>query len=155
MRPENAKVKAVKDFQAPKTKKQVGAFLGLTGYHRRFIPNYADTASPLTDLTRKDTLNKVVWTPHCQYSFVHLKRTLSSSPILRSPDFNRQLILQTDASDTGVDAVFSQRDDDGTDCPVAYFSKKLLPHESSYTTVQGCSQHFEEGGSNYITRVVP
>ena len=136
VRPEDAKVKAVQDFQAPKTKKHVRAFLGLTGYYRRFIPNYADTASPLTDLTRKDAPNKVVWTPHCQDSFVHLKHALSSSPILRSPDFNRQFILQTDASDRGVGAVLSQRDDDGTDRPVGFFSKKLLPRESRYSTVE-------------------
>ena len=36
-------------FSIPETKTQVRAFLGLTGYYRRFIPNYADVALPLTD----------------------------------------------------------------------------------------------------------
>ena len=61
IRPETLKVQAVKDYPLPKTKKQVRAFLGLTGYYRRFLPNYADTSAPLTDLTRKHAPNKVSW----------------------------------------------------------------------------------------------
>ena len=122
VRTEEAKVIAVK---APKTKKQVRAFLGLTGYYRRFIPNYADTALPLTDLTRKDAPNKLVWTPHCQESFTILKNALSSSPILHSPDFQRQFILQTDASNRGVGAVLSQHDDRPSCC---ILQQETAPH---------------------------
>ena len=76
---------------APKTKKQVRAFLGLTGYYRRFIPNYADTALPLTDLTRKDAPNKLVWTPHCQESFTILTSPLLLSYVARVNSFCRQM----------------------------------------------------------------
>lgn len=134
--PEDVKVQAVRDFPIPTSKKQVRAFLGLTGYYRRFMPNYADIASPITDLTRKDAPNRVKWTPSCQQAFTSLKNTLCSSPVLRSPDFQRNFILQTDASDRGVGAVLSQRDDDGMDYPIAYFSKKLLPREVRYSTVE-------------------
>ena len=136
VRPEDVKVQAVRDFPIPTSKKQVRAFLGLTGYYRRFMPNYADVASPITDLTRKDTPNRVKWTPICHQAFTSLKNALCSSPVLRSPDFQRNFILQTDASDRGVGAVLSQRDDDGMDYPIAYFSKKLLPREVRYSTVE-------------------
>ena len=46
--------------------------------------------------------------------------------MLRSPDFEKQFILQTDASDRGVGAVLSQLDDKGMDHPVAYYSRKLI-----------------------------
>ena len=61
---------------------------------------------------------------------------LCQSPVLRSPDFKKQFILQTDASDRGVGAVLSQMGDDGKEQPVAYFSRKLLPREVRYSTIE-------------------
>jgi len=60
VRPEKDKLEAVSTFPQPVTKKQVRAFMGLTGYYRKFIPNYATTAAPLTDLTRKRKEKTVV-----------------------------------------------------------------------------------------------
>ena len=65
-----------------------------------------------------------------------LKHVLCSSPVLKSPDFTSQFILQTDASNQGVGVVLSQRDKHGSDHPVAYFSKKLLPREVRNSTVE-------------------
>ena len=56
--------------------------------------------------------------------------------MLNSPDFDREFILQTDASDKGVGAVLSQFDDQGQEHPIAYFSKKLLPQEERYSTIE-------------------
>ena len=56
--------------------------------------------------------------------------------MLRSPDFTRPFVPQTDASERGVGAVLSQLDDNGDDHPVAYFSRKLLPREEKYSTVE-------------------
>ena len=51
----------IKCSPRPQTKKEVRSFLGLTGYYREFIPNYAAIALPLTDLTKKGMPNKVEW----------------------------------------------------------------------------------------------
>ena len=56
--------------------------------------------------------------------------------MLQSPDFSKLFILQTDASNRGVGAVLSQWDSDGTDHPVGYFSRKLLPREEAYSTIE-------------------
>jgi hypothetical protein len=69
MRPEASKVEAVEQFRIPEMKKQVRAFLGLTGYYRKFIPNYATTAALLTDLTRKSAPNNVQWNEQCDQAF--------------------------------------------------------------------------------------
>ncbi len=53
VRPTEDKVQAIKDSTRPFTKKNVQSFLGLTGYYRKFIPNYADIAAPLPDLIKK------------------------------------------------------------------------------------------------------
>lgn len=134
--PEPSKVLVVKQCEAPKTKTQVRAFLGLTGYYRRFIPNYAVVARPLTELTKKMAPTKITWTAQCEAAFQELKRLLCSAPVLVSPDFEKALVLQTDAFEYGVGAVLSQRDDLGCDHPITYFSRKLLPQEVRYSTVE-------------------
>ena len=134
--PETSKIKAVSDFPQPETKKDVRAFLGLTGYYRKFIPNYATIALPLTDLTKKSLPNAVEWTTACDTAFTELKRRLVSTPVLKSPDFSKQFILQTDASERGIGAVLSQRTSTGEEHPIAYYSRKLLPREERYATVE-------------------
>ena len=136
VRPEASKVEAVEQFKIPETKKQVRAFLGLTGYYRKFIPNYATIAAPLTDLTRKSAPNNVQWNEQCDQAFKELKGLLCTAPVLRNPDFSKPFILQTDASDRGVGAVLSQRDENGEEHPLGYFSRKLLPREERYSTVE-------------------
>ena len=128
--------KAVQDFPIPTTKKEVRSFLGLTGYYRRFMPDYAANAVPLTELTRKSAPNKVQWNNTCQDAFEKLKKLLCSQPVLWSPNFSKEFILQTDASDYGIGAVLSQFDAEGIDHPVAYYSGKLLPREQRYSTVE-------------------
>ena len=129
------KINKIKDAEEPTTKKQVRSFLGLANYYRKFIPNFATIAAPLTDLTKKGMPNKVVWGPAQERAFKTLRDLLTSSPILRLPDLSRQFILRTDASDIGVGAVLLQQYEDGT-FPVAYASKKLLKREQNYSVIE-------------------
>lgn len=110
--------------------------MGLTGYYRKFIKDYSTIALPLIDLTRKSKSNALQWTVDCEHAFDQLKYHLCSSPVLMSPDFSRDFVLQTDASDRGVGAVLSQIDKEGVEHPVAYYSCKLLPREEKYSTVK-------------------
>jgi len=110
--------------------------MGLAGYYQKFIPDFATIAAPLTDLTRKNAPNLVSWSPACEGAFTELKSRMCSLPVLRSPDFTKPFVVQTDASERGVGAVLSQLDDDGNDYPVSYYSRKLLPREERYATVE-------------------
>ena len=135
VRPELSKLQAVEEFPIPKTK-DVRAFLGLAGYYRRFILNFASIAVPLTDLTKKTSPTSVKWSTSCENSFNQLKKLLCTTPVLNSPDFHREFVLQTDASDRGIGAILSQYDEQGQEHPIAYFSKKLLPREERYSTIE-------------------
>jgi phospholipid-translocating ATPase len=114
VRSEKSKLTAVEVLDVPKMKKDVHTFLGITGYYRRFIPNYSSLAAPLTDLTRKSAPYQMVWDAGC----AQLKKLLCQDPILHNPDFDKPFKLQTDASERGVGAVLSQKDDSGFDHPV-------------------------------------
>ena len=59
-----------------------------------------------------------------------------SSAVMRIPNFSCPFVLQIDASEVGVGAVLSQLDDVGIDHPVAYFSRKLLPREQKFSTIE-------------------
>lgn len=122
MKPAIEKLKAVEDAPRPSTKKEVRSFLGLLGYYRKFVPNFATVAAPLSDLTKKGVPNKFEWTLMCENAFRTLKSRLLSSPILRLPDLSKSFILRTDASNHGVGAVLMQIHD-GKKYPVAHASR--------------------------------
>ena len=137
VRPELDKVEAVHPFAIPQTKTNVHAFLGLTGYYRRFIPDYTSYyCSPPHGSHKKNYTQSSPLDQQCDQAFKRLKELLCSSPILQSPDFSRPFILQIDASDQGVGAVLTQRDENGLEHPVSYYSRKLLPRGQRYLTVE-------------------
>ena len=76
VKPDQEKLSPVVSYPVSKTKKQVHGFLGLTGYYRKFIQNYAEKAVPLTTLTRKSLPDSVKWTEDCEKSFQTLKSAL-------------------------------------------------------------------------------
>ncbi|XP_057201512.1 uncharacterized protein LOC130561305 [Triplophysa rosa] len=135
VRPQINKTAAVATCPRPKTKKEVRQFLGLAGYYRRFVPNYSELASPLTDLTKKEAPDPVQWTERCQQAFTQVKAALCGGPLLHSPNFSLPFFLQTDASDRGLGAVLSQ-EMGGEERPVLYISRKLSKREAKYSTIE-------------------
>jgi transposase InsO family protein len=138
LKPVEAKVLVIKNFPQPETKKQVRSFIGLVSYYNRFIPNYSETAAPLTDLTKKGHPNRVRWSDNCENAFLKLKEAMSISPVLRAPDYDSDFFLQVDASDRGLGAILYQLDDAGFEHPVIYASRKLLDRERKYAAVEEC-----------------
>ena len=136
IKPDEAKIHAIKNFIRPLTKKDVRSYLGLVGYYRKFIPNFASLSACLSDLTSKDQPQKVKWTQAHQDAFEHLKEFLIRKPIRKCPDYSKRFYLQTDASERGVGGVLSQKDEEGFDHPIAYFSRKLLPRETRYSATE-------------------
>ncbi len=131
VRPQIDKTAAIAACPRPNTKKEVRQFLGLAGYYRRFIPDYSELTSPLTDLTKKEVPDTVQWTERCQQVFTQVKAALCGGPLLHSPDFSLPFLLQTDASDRGLTQEIG-----GEERPVLYISRKLSKRETMYSTIE-------------------
>jgi hypothetical protein len=135
MRPEMDKVRRIRDAKFPTSKKLVRSFLGMAGYYRRFIPDYAAMTAPFTDALRKGQPEHIQGTPQLEEAFAKVKAVLSSEPVLAIPDVKQPFVLQTDASDEGVGAILLQKQDDVLK-PVFFASRKLKPAEKNYATVE-------------------
>ncbi|XP_072172595.1 uncharacterized protein [Diadema setosum] len=96
VKPVEAKVETILNFPRPQSKRELRRFLGMTGYYRKFCHNFADAATPLTNMLRKDS--QFEWSDDCQVAFNRLKAMLASSPVLAAPNFDKQFILMVDAN---------------------------------------------------------
>ena len=85
MVPDPQNVEAVQRFQRPETKAQVNSFIGLTSYCRKFVPDYANITTSLTNLLCKKQLERVAWSDNCETAFQKLKASLMTSPLLKVP----------------------------------------------------------------------
>ncbi|KAL4378379.1 hypothetical protein GQ457_02G014110 [Hibiscus cannabinus] len=124
---DSTKVSAIQNWPVPSTIRDVRAFLGITGYYRRFIKGYATIAAPITDLLKRD--DPFQWNVNAHEAFERLKACLCSAPILALPDFDREFVVETDASGVGIGAVLTQNNR-----PLAFYSKKLSPKMQAAST---------------------
>lgn len=127
------KVKAIDEFPTPQNVKQLERFLGMITWYAKFIPKLADNASPMNHLRHKAV--KWNWTKECDSAFKRLKEILVSEPILAYPDLSHPLAVHTDASNTGLGAVFLQ-EKNGNMYTIAYASRSLTTAEQNYNTTE-------------------
>jgi hypothetical protein len=115
------KVSCIARYPVPQTLKEVRRFHGMASYYRRFVPNFAHVAGPITDLTAS-AKKKIEWTQLHQDAFDKLKEYLITAPILTTPQWHLMFTIHTDASDYAVGAVLTQGEEDD-ERPIAYMSK--------------------------------
>ena len=130
VKPSEKKTKAIREFPAPKSVTCLRRFLGLSQYYRKFIENFSRKAKPLTRLTRKNVPFK--WGNEQKAAFELLKRELTQPPVLAIFDPKKSCILYTDASSIGLGATLMQKDEDGHEHPIEYFSKQLNEAQENY-----------------------
>jgi len=123
------KVQGIADWPTPLTVKDVQSFLGFCNFYRAFIKNFSDIARPLNDLTCKN--EQFIWTDECNNAFLELKRMCSNYPVLCTPDWTKQFVMETDASGYTLGVVIAQEFEDGIH-PIAFHSRSLLPTEKNY-----------------------
>lgn len=126
IRMDDSLVKAVEDWPEPKNVKEIQKFLGLSGYYRKFIKDYAKVARPISDLVRQ---NSFAWEDDQRAAFHNLKQALVSAPVLALPRIGIPFTVTTDASKFAVGATLEQ---EGR--PVAYLSHRLTDAEMNWHT---------------------
>ena len=134
-KPKDDKVSAIVNASRPTTIKTMQSFLGLVGYYRSFIEDFAKKAEPLVQVTRKTMPSVIRWTPELEEAFSSLKNAMGRGPILKLPDFSKEFYLQCDASDYCTGGILLQ-DYDGQKFPVQYISQKMKPAEINYSTIE-------------------
>lgn len=130
-------VERIQQFREPQCLKDNQQFLGLTGYYRQFILNYAAIARPLTDMNRKNLAQdwKTHWGRKQTDAFEALKRALSSAPVLKIFHEDLPTRVDTDASTYCMGATLNQKHEDGWH-PVAFWSKRFNETQMRYTTTE-------------------
>jgi len=124
------KVESVRDWPEPRCPREVRAFLGLAGYYRRFVPNFASIAKPLHRLTSSN--QPFIFGDEEKTAFLVLKKSLTDACVLSCPVFDKPFVLDVDASLNGIGAVLSQKDESGTERVLEYYSRTLSPAEANY-----------------------
>jgi hypothetical protein len=122
------KVKAILDWEPPKSIPALKFFLRLASYYRKFIKNFAKIAAPLTNLLKKFA-GSYEWDGTCDEAFETLKGILVKAPVLKLPDFDKDFEIHSDAFDFAIGGVLVQ---DGR--PVAFENKKLSETEQRWPT---------------------
>lgn len=133
LKPNDDKVKAVLNFPLPKTQTEIKSFLGLIGYYRKFIRDFAKITKPLTTCLKKN--HKIIINEEYIKAFQQCKELLTSAPLLQYPDFEKPFVLTTDASNFAIGAVLSQGQI-GSEKPIAYGSRTLNDAETRYSTIE-------------------
>ena len=133
------KVRAIIEWPRPKSVHDIRSFLGLASYYRRFVRGFSEMARPLTQLTKIGV--EWNWSEAQHRAFNRLKLALTTAPVLKLPDFDRQFVVTTDASDAAVGAILEQDFGNGLQ-PVAFASRKLNDAEMRYSAYEaGVTRH--------------
>jgi hypothetical protein len=128
------RVEAIQALSLPRSKKEVQAFLGRINFLRRFISNFAELVKHITAMLRKG--HEIKWTAEPRKSFDQIKKALTEAPVLVSPDYSKDFIIFSFASFDSVAAVLLQKNDQGQEQPIAFFSKALRDAELRYEIME-------------------
>ena len=145
IKPQMAKVEAIKQWTPPASVTEVRQFLGLVGFYRRYIHNFADKAKALNELTKKGAVIEpgVTFAPGSRalQAFEALQVAMTKAPVMILPDQDKAFdgtspyVLQTDASGHAIGAVLMQDLGKGLQ-PIGFISKSLNAAEQNYSTTE-------------------
>eukprot|EP00253_Pinus_taeda_P034247 PITA_34247 len=101
------RVIAIQKLDFPRSRKEIQSFLGKVNFVRRFIPNFVEVFKNITKMLKKGVDFK--WTAKAKKSFEEIKKALTQAPILISPDFTKEFLIFTFASEDTIARVLLQK----------------------------------------------
>ena len=128
------RIEAIKKIPLPKNVKSLQSFNGHINFIRRFIPNLAKLMKPTQRLLKKDA--KFVWTDEGREAFSTIKDAITRSPVLVSPDYTKDFMVFSFASEDIIAGVLCQKNFKGFEQPIAFMSRALQNSELKYTIME-------------------
>jgi hypothetical protein len=128
------KVEAIVQFPPPCTVPQLQSLQGKANFLRRFIANYAEITKGFMHLLKKGV--PFHWDEATQCSFEALKHTLTSSPLLRPPNYNKDFLLYLATAESTIGMVLVQEDDFLEEHIIYYLSRGLVGPELNYSHIE-------------------
>ena len=110
VRIEKEKVQGVIEWPVPRSTKDMQKFLGLANYYRQFVKDFTRIAKPLYEMTRKEM--KWSWGERQQRVFEELKERFTTELVLVTPDLDKEIRVEVDASDFAMGGVLSMKCED-------------------------------------------
>ena len=134
-KPDPEKVATVRHMKVPETKKQLRRLIGFFSYFREYIPNFAEIAQPLTELTGKRIPNQIPWGDKENNAFEQLKEKLceATSQSLQIADFTQPFVIEVDSDMGTVGAALLQTNESKANRPIAFASQKLTPTQRRWS----------------------
>ena len=133
------KSKCIKEWQVPKTLRDVRSFIGVCSYYRIFIRSFSKRAAPINRLLEAE--QPFVWTEECQKSFEDLKSALTGNEVMAFPQDHGLFIVGCDAGGTGIRGILSKMQWCGKtqkykERPIVFASKSLIKTQHNYCTTR-------------------
>ena len=132
----HSNVKDIEAAQPPKTVKELQRVLGLFNYYRRFVHQFAQLAKPLTRYLAGSPKpsTPIALDEEALQAFYALRAKLCDSDVILSyPDFSKEFVIETDASQHHIGAILSQRDAANRERPIAFWSQTLTERQSHWS----------------------
>jgi len=129
VRPDEERVRTIREMKNPKDKKELQRVLGLINYFRNFIPNLSEITASVRDLLKEK--NEFVWEAHHTECLNKIKNILMSSPLLSNINMKKEIVIQTDSSKSGLGCCLMQDHK-----PVCYASSSLNESEINYSQTE-------------------
>lgn len=123
-------VDAICEFPQISCVSHIQSFIGSIRFFQDYIPNLAEIAGPLFDLTKKNA--EWNWNEEHQSIVRVVQYHLTSAPLLRFYDPKLPTEIHTDASAYAIGGWLGQKHSDNVIYPVAYWSRRMIPAERNY-----------------------
>jgi hypothetical protein len=129
-----SRVEAIQDLSVPRSKKEVQYFWGKINFLRRFVSNFVELVKFITAMLRKG--NEIKWTAKSRNSFDQIKKALTEAHVLIGPDYSKEFMIFSFASFNTVAVVLLQKNTEGLEQPISFFSRALRDVEIKYDIME-------------------